>query len=70
MSNPIEDTRTLIKMGTAQRILAKRLATMVLTQATITPEMLELAELIANPTPEHQPMLLAVATEGDGPSAA
>jgi hypothetical protein len=62
MSDPrIDDTLALIKMGTAQRILSRRLATMVLEHPASTPEMQQIAQVIAHPTPEHQPLLLAVA---------
>jgi hypothetical protein len=63
MTDPIADTRALIKMGTAQRLLSRRLATMVLEHPASSPEMQRIAQVIAHPTPEHQPMLLAVEAE-------
>lgn len=62
-TDPIADTRALLKMGVNTSRLACRLAQQLLDNPNSppTPEMLEVAQVIAHPTPEHQPMLLAVA---------
>jgi hypothetical protein len=63
MTDPIADTQILIKMGKASGLLSKQLATMVLSNSTVTPDMQQIAQVIAHPTPEHQPLLLAVEAE-------
>jgi hypothetical protein len=57
MSNPIADTRALIKMGTAQRLLARQLAKLVLDNPQSTPAEVRIATAIAYPQPECQQAL-------------
>lgn len=61
MSNPIADVQALIRMSKGSERLAKRLATLALENPGSTPEMRQIAAIIADPKPEHQPVLLAAA---------
>ena len=57
MTDPIADTRALIKMGTAQRLLSRQLAKLVLDNPNSTPDELRIATAIAFPQPECQQAL-------------